>query len=196
LQKLGFPFSSSHDPNNQPWVVATDLVPHALALSMANAKSNNVDLGTAIMDHFDQSSVQDVKKRFFPQKKEHICETDLSSDRQKQKQPYHTGFSLIFGSSLQGLFQDTDRLDSILGRTLDQLLDSNNPNALVIIAHNRADTLKIPPDSNFSYHLVRRLLASDEFFGNMKNRAGDVSESVLQPRPTLCREMPLPSITT
>lgn len=175
--------------------MATDLAPHALALAMANAKSNSIDLGTAIMDHSDQSSVQDVKKRFFPQKKEHVFETDLSSDRQKQKQPYHTGFSLIFGSSLQGLFQETDRLDSTLWRTLDQLLDTNNPNALVILAHNRADTLKIPPDSNFSYHLVRRLSASDEFFGNMKSRAGDESDfeiSVLQPRPTQCREMPLP----
>ena len=173
--------------------MATDLAPHALALAIANAKSNNVDLGTAIIDHSDQSSVQDVKKRFFPQKKNH--ETDLSSDNQKQKQPNHTGFSLIFGSSLQGLFQETDRLDSTLWRTLDQLLDTNNPNALVVLAHNRADRLKIPTDSNFSYHLVRRLSASDEFFGNMKSRAGDESDfeiSVLQPRSTQCREKPLP----
>ena len=35
LQKLGPPFASSHDPNNQSWVMATDLAPYALALTMA-----------------------------------------------------------------------------------------------------------------------------------------------------------------
>lgn len=169
--------------------MATDLAPHALALTMANAKSNNVNVRTAIMDHFDKSSVQDVKKRLFMGENE----------QQKENQLNHTGFSLIFGSSLQGLFQDTDREDSVLWRTLDQLLDSNDPNSLVILAHNRDDALKIPPHSNFSYHRVRRLSASDEFFGNMKSRAGDASDfeiSVLQSRATQCRNVPLSPIFT
>jgi hypothetical protein len=191
MQRLGFPLSD--DPENDPWVVATDIAPHALALTMANAKSNNVNVGAMVMDHFDQASVQDVKERFFSRKNECTSETDSSSDKQKQNQPLPGGFSLIFGSSLLGLFQDTDRVDSALWRTLDQLLEWNNPNALVILAHNRADTLKIPPDPDFPYHMVRRLSASDEFFGNMSGRTGDASDfeiSVLQPRVTQCSGIP------
>ena len=187
LQKLGPPFASSHDSNNQSWVMATDLAPYALALTMANAKTNNVHISTAIMDHFDESSVQGVKEKIFPPIEDNL-EIDTSLDNQNLTP---TGFSLIFGSSLQGFFQDTDRVDSALWKTLDQLIDKEDPNALVILAHNRADTLKIPHDSDFSYDIVRRISASDEFFGSMRNRAGDVSDfeiSVLKLRNTQCQE--------
>ena len=193
LKTLGYPFSSSQNPNGQPWVVASDFAPHSLALTMANANNNEVDVGTVIMDHFDQSSVKEVKKRFFPHNVEHV-------DTQNRNQPDRDGFSLIFGSSLQGLFQDTDRLDSALWKALYHLLDSNNPNSLVILAHNREDSLKIPSHANFPFQLVRKLSATEGFFGNMKSRAGDVSDfeiSVLQPRTTQCKEkIILPSVST
>ncbi len=188
LQNLGFPVSSQ-DGNSQPWVVATDLAPHALALTIANANNNNVVVETANMDHFDQSSIQEVKKEFFPQKNE-------NADRQTRNLPNSNGFSLVFGSSLLGLFQDTHRLDSTLWQILDQLLDSNNPNALVILAHNREDALRLPPESEFAYRLVRRLSGSDDFFGNMKSRAGDSSDfevSVIQRKATECRNDPMSS---
>ena len=187
LEREAFPFSSKVALYNQSWVVATDLAPNALALSMANAKSNNVHLDTAVLDHFNQSSVHEMKKRFFQQGQKDLFERDGQFDRHDQYQPYHNGFRLVFGSSLQGLFQDTDRLDSALWKTLDQLLDSNAPNALAILAHNRDDKLQVPIHTKFPYHLVRRISASDEFFGNMKTRAGDVSDfeiSILQRRAT------------
>ena len=191
MQREGFPFSSKFDIYNKPWVVATDLAPQALALSMANAKNNNVNLDTAILDHFNQSSVQGIKNRFFRHIKEHLFERDIALNRNEQIEQHHNGFSLIFGSSLQGLFQDTDRLDSSLWRTLEQFLDLRNPNSLIILAHNRADRLEIPNQTIFPYHIVRRVSASDEFFGNMKTRSGDVSDfeiSILQRRVAQCSE--------
>ena len=196
---MGFPFLSSHHPKNQPWVVATDVAPHALALTMANANSHHVDIGTALMDYFNQTSVQDVKKKFFPPRLKNRLETDLSSDGQKQAQPQHVGFALVFGSSLQRLFQDTDRPESVLWRTLDELLDLNNPNSLAILVHHRADPLTLPPDINFPYRLVRRLSASDEVFGNMKTRDGDASDfeiCVFQPHAAHRRETKSSSMTT
>jgi len=94
---------------------------------------------------------------------------------------------MIFGSSLQGLFQDTGCPESFLWRTLDELLDRNNKNSLVILGHSRVEPFKIPPDPNFPYRLVRRLSASDAFFGDMKTRAGDKSDFeiyVFQPQTT------------
>lgn len=137
--------------------MASDLAPHALALTMANAKNNGVQLEIAPMDHFDQNSVKNVKKKFFPSNEDLGFENGVCSDRLNRKQLYRSGFSLVFGSSLQGLFQGTDRLDSALWKTLDQLLDSNNPNALAILAHNRDDALKVqqPPSVN---NLGRRIV--------------------------------------
>lgn len=176
MTKSGFLSSSSLPPHKNPWVVATDLAPHALALTIANAKSNDAFLGTAIMDHFNQSSLIEVKQRFFLRKTENK-NARISNERHRD------GFSLIFGSSLQGLIRGTDRLDSPLWKAIDELLDINDPNSLVILAHNREDLQNIPSDC--PYQLVRQLLATDPFFGNMKNRAGDLEAdfllSVLKP---------------
>ena len=153
---MGFPFSSSRHNKSQPWVVATDLALHALALTMANAKSNHIKVGTALMD-FNQSSVKDAKNIFFlPERKE----IDLHLEKKKQNYGQRVGYPLVFGSSLQGLFQETDRADSALWRTLDELIDLNNPHALAILVHNRADPLKMPNDATYSFRLVRRLSGS------------------------------------
>ena len=179
------------DRTAHPWVVATDLAPHALALTIANANNNNVGVETTIMDHFEQSSMEEAKSKFFSHKKE-------NADMETQNQPNPDAFSLVFGSSLLGLFQDTDRLDSALWKTLDELLDSTNPNSLVILAHNRDDSLKLPPHPDFRYRLVRRLSGSDDFFGTMINRAGDASElviSVIQRRASECRDIPIEPTT-
>ncbi len=116
------------------------------------------------MDHFDQSSLEEIKQRFFPQKVE-------NSIPQTSNELHRDGFSLIFGSSLQGLFRDTDRADSPLWKAIDQLLDANDPNSIVMLAHNSEELKNLPSD--LPYHLVQQLLATDPFFGNMKNRAGD-----------------------
>lgn len=176
LERMGFPFSSSRHSKSQPWVVATDFAPHALALTMANAKNNHVKIGTALMDYFNQSSVRDAKDRknifFLPERKE----KDLCLEKKNQNYGQQVGYPLVFGSSLQGLFQETDRVNSALWRTLDELIDLNNPHALAILVHNRADPLKIPNDANFSFRLVRRLSGSHDVFGNMKTRTAETAE--------------------
>ena len=187
LQRMGFPSLSFEHREKQPWVVATDVAPHALALITANANNNQVDdiIDTSLMDHFNQTSIQEVKKTIFPSRITETRKAYLSYNTQEQTRRQNDGFAMIFGSSLQGLFEDTDRPESVLWRTLDELLDRNNKNSLVILGHSRAEPLKIPPDPNFSYRLVRRLSASDAFFGHMKTRAGDKSDfeiCVFQPQ--------------
>ena len=114
------------------------------------------------MDHFNQTSLEEIKQRFFPRKTENA---------KILNELHRNGFSLIFGSSLQGLFRDTDRSDSPLWKAIDQLLDANDPKSLVILAHNREDLQNVPSD--VPYQLVRQILSTDPFFGNIKNRAGD-----------------------
>merc|ERR1712238_82769 len=190
LQRMWFPsLSSEHRKKQQPWVVATDVAPHALALTMANANKNQVDdiIDTSLMDHFNQTSIQEVKKNKFPSRIIKTRKAHLFYNTQEQTWPQNDGFAMIFGSSLQGLFQDTGCPESFLWRTLDELLDRNNKNSLVILGHSRVEPFKIPPDPNFPYRLVRRLSASDAFFGDMKTRTGDKSDFeiyVFQPQTT------------
>ena len=127
------------------------------------------------MDHFNQSSREEIKQQFFSRK---------AKNAKIFSELHRDGFSLIFGSSLQGLFRDTDRSDSPLWRVIDQLLVSNDPKSLVILAHNREDLQNIPSD--VPYQLVRQVPSTDPFFGNMKNRAGDAEAdfvvSVFKPK--------------
>ena len=190
LQRMDFPsLSSDHHGKQQPWVVATDVAPYALALTMANANTNDVDdiINTSLMDHFNQTCMQDVKNKYFPPRRIDTIKTNSSHSIQEQIRTLGDGFAMIFGSSLQGLFQDTDRPESVLWKTLDELLDRNNPNSLAILVHNRVEPLKVPPDPNFPYRLVRRLSASHKFFGDMKTRTGETSDFeiyVFQPNNT------------
>lgn len=179
----------------QPWIVATDVAPHALALTIANAKNNGVGLDVILMDHFNRSSMYEVKKKYFP---EVIEKVDISLRRAKDNRHRFKGFSLVFGSSLQGLFEETDRRDSKLWTALDDLIEIDNPNALAVFAHNRADPIKVPTASDFPYRVLRRLSGSDEAFGNMRTRAGDTSDfeiCVIQRIPTPYGEMLSSSIT-
>lgn len=202
LQRMDLPFlpSSDHHGKQQPWVVATDVAPHALALTMANANNNDVDdiIDTSLMDHFNQTSMQNVKNKYFPPRIVDTIKTNSSCNTQEQIRTLDDGFAMIFGSSLQGLFQDTDRPESVLWKTLDGLLDRNNPNSLAILVHSRVEPLKVPPDPNFPYRLVRRLSASNKFFGDMKTRAGEASDFeiyVFQPQNTHHKEFTSPSVT-
>lgn len=172
---MGFPFNSSCPTNNQPpkssWVLATDVAPHALALTIANSQINNVTVNTAIMNHFDNSSIVNVMNKF-------------TKDDEG-------GFSLVFGSSLQDLFQTTTTDSSSsnttiapLWQTLNQLLDKNNPNSLVILGHSRFDQLEVPQEEG-SWELITRISGSHSFFGNMQTRDGNLSDfelSVLKPK--------------
>ncbi|VEU42001.1 unnamed protein product [Pseudo-nitzschia multistriata] len=172
LKSMGFP-SSSYHAKCKPWVVATDLAPHALALAIANGKRNLVDLSVSLVDHFNQSSVKEMKSKYFFQE---VKKTASMYEKEEQNYARSIGFPLVFGSSLQGLFQDTDKKDCALWKSLEALIDMNNPNALAILVHNRADPLRLPNDANFSFRLVRRISGSHEVFGNMKTRNGDTSE--------------------
>eukprot|EP00536_Pseudo-nitzschia_multiseries_P004394 jgi/Psemu1/302546/fgenesh1_kg.73_\ len=151
---------------------------------MANAKNNHADIGIALVDHFNQSCLQHLRTKFF---KPESSEIEPSSEKQMHSTGGNIGFPLVYGSSLQGLFQETDRADSALWRTLHELIDFNNPNALAILVHNRANPLMIPNDINFSFELVRKLSGGEDFFGNMKARASGTSEFeiyVFRPKPT------------
>jgi hypothetical protein len=134
-----------------PLVVSTDIAPQALALTIANAWSNDVNLATVRMDHANVTSIVEAKKRFFPHQ-----------DR---------GFSLVMGSSLQTIFRDTQDPNSMLWTTLEILLDKNNSKALAVFVHTRTDRLEAPEDNSFT--LLRRI--SGDIFG-LKTRSGDSSD--------------------
>lgn len=113
--------------------VASDNAAHSLALTITNACDNGLRddfISTAFLDFTNMTSVHHLKDRMFPR----AHGTSRSSD----------GFSLIFGSSLQTLFRDSDQSASLLWRVLDTLLDRTNPEATVLFAHARSDTIKVP----------------------------------------------------
>ena len=105
---------------------------------------------------------------------EYIPSNSKKVNFKTEKKYKNNGFSLIFGSSLQGLFQGTGRRDGTLWKVLDELLDAN-PASLVILGHTVSEQIDLPPDP-FPYRLVRRLSASDDFFGDMKTRNGETSD--------------------
>lgn len=171
LERINFLSSSSERGKNGYDIIATDVAPHSLALTMANANNNQVGdiIDTSIMDYFNLTSVQNVKKSLLLSRGRDEVNTDIYYNKTQDN-----GFSLIFGSSLQGLFQGTGRRDGTLWKVLDELLDAN-PASLVILGHTVSEQIDLPPDP-FPYRLVRRLSASDDFFGDMKTRNGETSD--------------------
>lgn len=134
--------------NNSIVVVATDKAPHALALTNTNSHAANASVGTARLDHFNTTDIWRFRQEHSP-----------------------SGFSIVLGSSLQALFDDTtDDRDHQLWTTLELLVDSSNPNAVVLLAHS-INTLKAPQDGSF--RLVRKI--SGNQFG-MKTRYGESSD--------------------
>jgi hypothetical protein len=161
LEKL----SPSTARNTRPLVVATDIAPYSIALTINNAIYNNITtIETVVVDHLNVTSVENMMNLFFPKQQQ---ENLQPQDRQ--------GFSLVFGSSLQGLFDDTSRSDSILWTVLDILLDRSNPNAIAIFVHTRGPDQLMEPSSS-SFRLIRRISGSEEQFGNMMTRGGDTSD--------------------
>jgi hypothetical protein len=183
LQRLLVVEGVGYNPANaaqSPLVVATDHAPHALALTMANAHFNE-DVSKAVaterMDHFDMSSVKSIKQKYFFGGKDDSATTAATTAN---------GFGLVIGSSLQGLFQDTQNMDSPLWTVLDELLDDVSPDALAVLVHTRSEPLQEPSSDNnhggssdnssSKFELVRRISGSHALlllFGNMATRSGD-----------------------
>lgn len=149
--------TQGHDSPPAVLVVATDVAPHALALSTANAWFNEVTTLTFdVMNHFNTASVEEIRDRYFPR--------DTTSGQ-------HGGFPVVIGSSLQSFFSNSSDPNSAVWKTLEILLDGDNPHALAIFVHVRDEPL-VPP-SDGSFELVRQI--SGDKFG-MQTRARDSSD--------------------
>lgn len=166
-KRASLPSSSS----SSPWVIATDHAPHALALTLANAHFNtdnqtgdNGAVAVEHMDHFNQSSVRSIRQKYF------------SEGGKEEESERHDGFSLVLGSSLQGLFADTHQANSPLWMVLDELL-SYSKHAMAVLVHTRDEPrLEEPAAVDGKFRLVRRISGSHELFGRMTTRWGDESE--------------------
>lgn len=172
LQRMGFSAPTTCDRIQRdsddygPFVLATDVSPFALALTMSNAAFNNVSdtLSTAPIDHFNETALQEVKNRFFP------SSADIASIGRHAK-----GFSLVMGSSLQALFQDSGE-QGPLWAALEILLDMDNPRALAIFVHTRTERLDPPMKDSIPFRLIRRVSGSLKEFGKMITRTNDPSD--------------------
>ncbi len=138
-----------------PPVVATDVAPHSLALTLSNAWCNGARLTVDFLDYDNMSSILAAKERYYP--------AITTSEP--------TGFSVIMGSSLQSLFEDSHFADSSLWKALDLLLDRKNPHALAILVHTKSNPLVPPPSGSFD--LVRHI-SGDRL--EMMTRTGDSSD--------------------
>jgi hypothetical protein len=131
-----------------PAVVATDVAPHALALTSTNAKANGAKLLVERLNHTDIHSLEAIK---------------IQHTRQ--------GFAVVMGSSLQSLFQSTENPDNPLWSVLDVLMDRHNPHAIAVLVHTSSDPLQAPSNNRFT--LLRRV-SGDEF--GMQTRSGESSD--------------------
>lgn len=140
------------DNNNSytPYVVSTDIAPHALALTMANAWGNGASIHTELLNYTNTTFTKDIKRH---------------------RASNYDRFALVVGSSLQALFLDSENPDSFLWKTLDILLDKGNPHALAVLVHTNSDSIKPPRDK--SYVLLRKI--SGDHFG-MQSRSGKLSD--------------------
>ena len=121
---------------NRTWIIASDKSPQSLALTISNACDNELKgnaLSTAFLDFTNMTSIKSLKDEIFP------------GGHNNSEAP--DGFSLIFGSSLQTLFRDSDQSDSMLWKVLDFLLDTTNPRSAILLGHTRSDTIKVPMQS-------------------------------------------------
>lgn len=104
-------------------VVATDNMPHALALTASNAWAANASVTTAILDFFEWTDVIRLREE------------------------YKDGFSIILGSALQSMFDSTKDADHVLWKVLDALLD-HSEYSIVLLAHTTG-LLNVPQKGIF-----------------------------------------------
>jgi hypothetical protein len=150
---------SHRQQHTSPAVVATDVAPYSLALTISNAWHNDANLAIDFLNNTNISSVEEAREKHFP------------TTNGTGKVSKHCGFAIVMGSSLQLFFQDSDNPSSNLWKTLDILLDQNNPHAVAIFVHVRSYPLLPPSDGSFE--LIEQL--SGDRFG-MQTRTGDSSD--------------------
>lgn len=142
-------------------VVATDVAPHALALTVSNAWHNDVSVAVDLLNYTNTTTVKEIREKYFL--------TPMgTSTRSPDKQ---SGFAVVMGSSLQSLFRDSHEPSSILWKTLGILMDRSNPHAIAILVHVRSDPVMPPSDGSFE--LIAQI-SGDRF--DMQTRAGDSSD--------------------
>jgi SAM-dependent methyltransferase len=145
-----------------PVVVATDSSRSSLGLIASNAYRNNAGhlLDVFEVDHMNSESISLLLERFYPS---------------------GGGFDLIFGSSLQGFFDESSRTDAVIWRSLDRLLSKTNSAAIVLLAHVRSgdERIEVPSATALRDHasnlfeIVRRI-SGDVF--HMRTRDGRTSD--------------------
>ena len=132
-------------------IVCTDIAPHALALTAANAHWNGASSSIIVqlMNHTNFTSVARVQAEYFP-----------------------NGISVVFGSSLQRIFHETHKSDeSLLWKLLDKLFASNNSEAVAVFVHTKTERLLPPDDGTF---FVAKRIDGDKF--GMTTRTGSSSD--------------------
>jgi hypothetical protein len=144
--------SRPRNVTESPLIVATDRMPQALALILANSHSHNVDKSISVhqLDHFNVTQVEGLTRAYFEKKR---------------------GFSLVLGSSLLSFFDRTTDCNAPLWKALDTLLSPENPDALALFSHTKAEPVHPPHDG--SYRLIRRI-SGDVF--QMRTRSSDSSD--------------------
>ena len=132
-----------------PRVIATDIAPQALALTKSNALAANASVATALLDHYNETALADYFRSTHHQ---------------------GSGFSILLGSALQALFDEsTVEKDHHLWKTLDSLLDSSGT-AIALLSHT-IHSLQVPDDGLFQRI---RTISGDRF--GMKTRWGEKSD--------------------
>lgn len=146
-------------PKIAPMVLATDTSHASLAMIASNAHKNGVGKFVAAFkaNHTDADSLSSL-----------IGQVSLSNEAKD-------GFDVVFGSSLQALFDDTSQKSAALWRSLDALVSQNNPNAVVLLSHVRtgSDRISLPPDHEQQFECIRRV-SGDQF--DMRTRDGGTSD--------------------
>jgi hypothetical protein len=101
----------------------------------------------------------------------HVDNMNATSLLELRRQRHGDGFAIVFGASLEMLFDNTHNSDAPLWMALDTLLDASNPEAIALFVHTRVEPLQPPQDGRF--RLLRRI--SGDVFG-MFTRPGATSD--------------------
>ena len=140
-----------------PIIVATDKMPQALALILANTFMNGLNSSVKVhpvtIDHYQIPILETMKKQYFIQNNNTATtnnnfdddddDEDSGNGGRHRRSDGH-GFPIVLGSSLLGLFDGTNDTNAPLWKVLDVLLDPFNPHAMAILAHTKADPIIIP----------------------------------------------------
>jgi len=168
-------FYAKETTKNQdfPVIVATDISKSSFSLVTANAHNNGVGSLVVALEanHTDSKSLSLLSEQVAMLSGDEVAM--LSGDRHDAE--YGRDFSVIIGSSLQGLFDGTHQQGAALWQSLDALLSKNNPDAVVLLSHvrTRDDRIELPPESQRLFECVRRV-SGDHFA--MKTRDGSSSD--------------------